>query len=125
MKHLHLISHTSENSLQYINTQLTNMDNININMKSIRKIQNDCSLLHQFTIDNNIVDREFNGIIIEKEMVENKQFNYTVYIEEYKLISHVITSYDVDIHTRVPCKLFLFQDEYKLNKKIQLQLLLE
>lgn len=125
MKNMNIISHISDSCIHYLNTQLHNMDDINTNMKSIRKIQNDCSMLYQFTIDNNIVDREFSGIIIEKEIIDKNQFNYTVYIEEYKLISNVNSQYNTDIHTRVPCKLFLFQDEYKLNNKIQLQLIHE
>jgi hypothetical protein len=45
-----------------------------------------------------------------------------VYLEKLKLLSRITTSIDVPNLSKESFKLFLFEDEYSIRKKIRLQI---
>jgi len=46
-----------------------------------------------------------------------------VYLDELKLLSRITTINNFENYSRVSCKLYLFEDEYKIKKKIRLQII--
>ena len=46
-----------------------------------------------------------------------------VYLEKLRLISRITMHHDIEEHTRNKFKLYMFQDEENLKKKIKLQLI--
>ena len=94
-------------------------------MKSIRKVQNDCSLLHLCTQNNNndTYNRIHRGLIFKKdELNDNTHYTYSVYLYDIKLVSSIKLIEDIDIFSEQNFKVYMFYDEYTLNKKIKLLL---
>jgi exoribonuclease R len=108
---------TSEEHILFINT----------NMKSIRKLQNECILLDMYNNIPEILDKTFNGVIID---IKNKtSLNkpdsqvYMIYIPELKITSKITkqTSKNYELYDQVKCKLYMFPDEYNIKQKIRLE----
>jgi len=87
---------------------------INSSMKSIKKVQNDCNLLYLCTTNPAILEQEFEGNVVDK--LDDKFL--LVYLPAIKLYGKVV-SRAVDMDTRY--KLFIFNNESKMKKKIRLQ----
>jgi len=50
-------------------------------------------------------------------------YTYMVYLEELKLLSRITTMMDIENYTYISCKLYLFEDEDKIKKKIRVQII--
>lgn len=103
---------TTEEQMNYINTS----------MRSIRKLQNDCSMLEFYTNNSEVIDKEYNGILFDKVVRHDGMYKYVVYLWELKLTMRIYTPNDyMDFETK-KFKLYLFHDEDTLKRKIRLQL---
>lgn len=91
------------------------LDHINRATKHIRRVQMDCELLALCLRDSNLTNREFLGIIFDKDAEDS----YMVYIEELKLVSRVKSRETIQIGSQVRLKLYVFHDEHKLCKKVR------
>jgi len=104
---------TNDEAFEYINTT----------MRSIRKLQNDCSLLNLCSSDENIMNREHNAFIFDKIVKNDSLFQYMVYIHDIGLVNRVTSRHDIPIYSKKKCKLYLFTDEIRLKTKIRISLL--
>ncbi len=91
------------------------LDQINRATKDIRRVQMDCDLLALCISDSNLVNREFIGIVFDKEA----EYTYMVYIEELKLVSRINSDIFVEVGSQIRVKIYMFQDEYKLCRKVK------
>jgi exoribonuclease R len=96
-----------------------NLDKVNRATKDIRKTQMDCELLA--LANKNGSDKEFSGILFDRNFVSGK-YEYAVYIEELKMFSRIKTDEFVENFTKSQFRIFVFEDEDRLCRKIQLQL---
>jgi len=115
----------NKNAVPFLNKWLDKLLYINKTMKSIRKVQNDCSLLHLCTQNNNndTYNRIHRGLIFKKdELNDNTHYTYSVYLYDIKLVSSIKLIEDIDIFSEQNFKVYMFYDEYTLNKKIKLLL---
>ena len=94
------------------------IDILNKSLRSIRKTQNQCKMLDVATRENLT---SFIAILFEKSE-NDKLFNYKIYIPELKLTSTVKTDKDFDNFIEKEVKLYVFQDEKRLKRKIRFQL---
>jgi len=108
---------TSEEHILFINT----------NMKSIRKLQNQCTLLDMFNNIPEMIEKPLNGIIID---IKNKtslnkpnSLVYIVYIPELKITSKITkqTTKIYELYNEIKCKLYMFPDEYNIKLKVRLE----
>lgn len=100
----------------FVNQSMENLNNINITMKNIKQVQNDCLLLSKY-IDNTInKDIIYDGYIIEKEKDE-----YTVYISEIKFVTKIKLLEELELYNKYKFTIHLLIDENTLKKKIRLQ----
>ena len=106
---------------KFLQQGLYKMDSINRDMKSIRKIQVNCELLYKFY--NNMISENdsYTSMIIDKQRKETG-YSYTVYVKELKMISKTKSQREYQLYTDLACKLYLFQDEHKIKKKIRLEI---
>ena len=108
---------TSEDHILFINT----------NMKSIRKLQNECILLDMFNNLPELLDKSLNGIIIDiKNTTCLNKVNphvYIVYIPELKITCKITkqTTKNYELYNEIKCKLYMFPDEYNIKQKIRLE----
>jgi exoribonuclease R len=99
-----------------------NLEKINKDMKSIRKVQNECCLLELCINHPETIEKEYEGYVFNQEYMDETMFKYTVFLPELKLTSQIKCSENIENYECKRVKLFLFNNEEKLKKKIRLQL---
>jgi hypothetical protein len=67
------------------------------------------------------MNKEHVGVVFDK-IAKNDLFSYMVYLENIKLLSRITTREDIENYSSVNFKLFLFEDENKIKKKIRLHI---
>ena len=113
----------SENAVLFYKKWIDDLEYINTTMRSIRRVQNDCNLLHMCSTSPEIMERNYTGYAFDKIVRNDGLFQYVVYIPELKLASRVTFRENIDNFALHEYKLYLFHDEEKFKKKIRLQLL--
>ena len=115
----------SENAKQFYNnwTCSTELNYINTSMRSIRKVQNDCALLELYTNHPEKIEDLYQGYILDKNIKTNGIFEYSVYLPELKITSRINTHISIENYQKHNFKLYLFNDEESLKKKIRLQII--
>ena len=103
---------TSEEKMQYINTS----------MRSIRRIQNNCSLLDLCACNPSVLEKIYEGYIFDKIVRTDGLFQYMVYLPELRITNRITNVIDVGNYTGHSFKLYLFTNEIKFKSKIRLEL---
>jgi len=112
----------SENAINFYNKWLSQIDYINVTMRSIRKVQNDCSLLNTCFNNPETLDKIYNGYCFDKLVRNDGLYQFVVYLPELKLTSKITTRENLNDYEKRQYKLFLFNDEEHFKKKIRIQL---
>jgi hypothetical protein len=118
-----LVKNMSMYSKNFLEYWLNQIDYINHSMRSIRKVQTDCNLLYRCYTETDIMKKLQKGILFDKNKKSNGMYTYMVYLEELKLLSRITTIMDIENYTYISCKLYLFEDEDKIKKKIRVQII--
>jgi len=113
----------SENANHFYSKWICDLEYINVTMRSIRKIQNDCSLLNICNNDPSILEKLYDGYTFDKIVRNDGLFQYIVYLPELKLTSRVTMREDILNYQLGKYKLYLFNDEENFKKKIRIQLI--
>jgi exoribonuclease R len=113
----------SENSEQFYNKWIDNLEYINTTMRSIRKVQVDCTLLDLCSNNQNIMEKEYDGYVFDKILRNDGLFQFMVFLPELKLSSRITLRDNINNFENKKFKLFLFNDEESFKKKIRLHLL--
>lgn len=106
---------TSKPELEYINTT----------MRSIRKVQNDCTMLELYTNHPEKIEPLYDGYLFDKIERNDGMFQYVVYLPDLKMNSRIISHDNLNNYDKHKFKIFLFNDEETLKKKIRLQIITE
>ena len=102
---------------------LNEMEYINTTMRSIRKVQCDCSLLDLCHNNPDVMEKEYVGYLFDKIYRNDGLYQYVVFLPELKLSSRITLRDDFANFDRKQFKLYLFNDEVKFKRKIRLQIL--
>lgn len=113
----------SENTNNFYNKWLSELDYINTTMRSIRKVQCDCSLLDLCHNNPEVMEKEYDGYLFDKIYRNDGLYQYVVFLPELKLSSRITLREDFQNFIEKKFKLFLFNDEEKFKRKIRLHLL--
>jgi exoribonuclease R len=113
----------SENATKFYNKWLGNLDYINTTMRSIRKVQVDCTLLDLCANNTHIMEKEYNGYLFDKILRNDGLYQFMVFLPELKLSSRITLRDNIDNFDCKKFKLFLFNDEESFKKKIRLHLI--
>ena len=111
----------SSPAYEFYDNWLNQMDYINVTMRAIKKIQNDCTLLDTFS-KNLVLNKLYNGYCFDKLARSDGLFQYIVYLPELKLTSRITIREDFKNYELNQYKLVLFNNEEKFKKKIRLHL---
>ena len=98
------------------------LDYINTTMRSIRRIQADCSMLHMCNTDPTVLSTVYEGYLFDCIERNDGLFQYMVYLPLIKLTNRVTLHEALPEYTRREFKMYLFNDEANLKKKIRLQI---
>ena len=91
-------------------------------MRSIRKVQTDCNLLHNCSYNPQYLENIHNGVVFNKVKRNNGAYNYMVYLDKLKIVSRITVHQELNEYSKNNFKLYLFNDEETLKQKIKLQL---
>lgn len=117
-----IVHNTSVDSLDFFCNWISKIEYINDSMRAIRKIQTDCELLHRCFTNPDIMEKTYEGTVFGKIVKNDGSILYMVYLESLGLLSRINTHKNIANYTRESFKIFLFEEEDKLKKKIRLQL---
>jgi hypothetical protein len=117
------IINLSENASNFYDKWLNEMDYINVTMRSIRKVQCDCSLLDLCHNSPEVMEKEYNGYLFDKINRNDGLYQYIVFLPELKLSSRITLRENFENFVNKKFKLYLFNDEEKFKRKIRLHLL--
>jgi exoribonuclease R len=112
----------SENVDKFYEKWLRDLEYINTTMRSIRKVQCDCTLLDLCANNTDVIDKEYDGYIFDKINRNDGLFQYIVFLPELKLSSRITLRDDFENFESRKFKLFLFNDEESFKRKIRLHL---
>jgi exoribonuclease R len=116
------IGSLSEEASKCYTNWVKKMDYINITMRSIKKVQNDCLLLDTSAKNLSILDCIYDGYCFDKIDRNDGLFQYIVYLPELKMTSKITVRENMNNYQMRQYKLFLFNNEDKFKKKIRLHL---
>jgi exoribonuclease R len=112
----------SENTDKFYNKWLGDLEYINITMRSIRKVQCDCTLLDICNNEPSILEKEYDGYIFDKICRNDALFQYIVFLPELKLSSRITLRDNFENFECRKFKMYLFNNEEKFKRKIRLHL---
>lgn len=112
-----------ENARKFYDNWTNKIDYINVTMRAIRKVQNDCTLLDMINKDPSIKETEFEGYVFDKIKRNDGLFQYIVYLHNIKVISRITIRYDLNNYTTAMFKIYLLSDENTFKRKLRLQML--
>lgn len=118
-----LIHNQSKDSIDFFQNWLDKMGFINDSMRSIRKIQTDCEIVHRCFNDPTIMNNQYEGIVFGKVFKNDGSIHYMVYLESIRILSRINTYVEIPNYSKHMFKIFLFEDEDKVKKKIRLQII--
>lgn len=116
------LSVISDSARTFYNDNLTNINNINLEIKQIKRLQVDCHVLNKISQIKNIDLKLFEGYILSVEYKEELYF-YRFYIDELKIIINGKKKKKIEIFKHYKCKIYLFDEEDTLMKKIKIDFL--
>jgi len=100
-----------------------NVDYINKTMRSIRRFQNDCSLLNLCVNNKETLDKVYDGYIFDKIIRNDKLYQYMVYIPEIKMVNRLTSRIDRENYTNYNFKIYIYMDEIRLKQKIRIEII--
>jgi exoribonuclease R len=123
-KHMNLVVNMSEDATAFLDDWLDKLEYINMSMRSIRKVQTDCELVHRCFSNPEIMQNIHNGVVFDKVAKgDGDAYSYMVYLEDIKLLSRITSRIDIENYSLHPFKLYLFEDEDKIQRKIRLHMM--
>ncbi len=123
IRHCGLVKQFSNESSAFLGGWLNEIEYINVTMRSIRKVQTSCELMHRCCTDQSVLNQEHVGVVFDKIEKEEGFYSYMVYLEGLKLLSKIRCMTDVPNYTKLKFKVFIFEGEDKIKKKVRLHVL--
>jgi len=117
MKHHVKVPEMSEKCLSFYDRELGRIDKMNRKMKKIRRVQADGHILHRVTHDPDILEEIYDGKVIANGD------KATIYIERLEWLTQAVLPTPVKQYRYVKCKLFVFDNEEQMRKKIRIQII--
>jgi exoribonuclease R len=112
----------SSEAAEFMNRWLKQLEYINTSMRSIRKVQTDCEVLHRCMTTPELMEMIHEGTLFDKIVKHDGTITYMVFIEKWKMLSRISTNHDIPNYSVAQFKIFLFEDEDQTKKKIRLQI---
>lgn len=112
----------SEAAVAFYNQWILRIDDINAIMRTIRKLQYDCDLLHACTHNARLLEQTHEGIVHDKTERKDGMFHYFVYLPQCKLFSRIVWREDIPEGSSHQFQIYMFHDEDRFTRKLRLQM---
>jgi exoribonuclease R len=117
------ICNFTNDSVGFYQMYANNIEHINGTMKSIKKVQNECSLLHLCDKSPEILTKIYEGYVFQKRIAKDDFYRYTIFLPELNIFSTILWREDLIEFSQHKFQLYLFHNEEKFKRKIRLQIL--
>jgi exoribonuclease R len=124
MNHFEIISSLSSQATEFLGDWIGQMDYINISMRSIRKVQNECEMLRKCSQNQDLITQHHNGIVFDKVSKNDGMHSYMVYLKQIGLLFRINTQQSLTNYQEYTFNIFIFEDEHHIKKKIKLGLVM-
>ena len=115
-----LIENISSDAMVFVEHWLGQLDYINTTMRSIKKVQLDCDMIHRCVSHPEWIDRNHNGVVFDRIRKTDGMYSYMVHLTELNILGRITTQEKYDNYDLLNIRIFLFQDEELLHRKIRL-----
>jgi len=115
----------SQDALDFYNNWINRMEYINTTMRSIRKIQTECTILELIQNHPNMENTTYRGYVFDKIIRNDTLYQYNTYIPELKIVSRIVCREEFENYSKVSFRIFAFTDEIRFKQKIRIQPILE
>lgn len=112
----------SQHAFEFYDKWLERLEYINTTMRAIRKVQSDCTILDMVTKDHQMLNASHEGYLFDKIRRNDGLFQYIVYLHKLKILSRVTLRLDIENYTLERFKIYIFNDETTLKRKIRLHI---
>ena len=92
-------------------------------MRSIRKVQNDCSLLNICSANKEVLNKIYDGYLFDKLERNDLLWQYMVYLPELNMVNRFTSRYEKANFTKQRFKIYIFIDSNNLKQKIRVGLI--
>jgi exoribonuclease R len=113
----------SESADAFCQKWLYKIPYVNESMKETRKIQNNCTILDKIEREPQILQNEYSGVVFDKKNKYHNVFCYMVFIETLNMLFQLNNTQSLDEYHTYNFKLFIFECEDNIKRKVRLQLL--
>ena len=110
-------------SLTFLQKWTPRIGELNCDMKSIRKVQSECEMVHMCSTNPDVVNQIYEGIVFEKQSGKRGDFTYNVYLEDLRKMMKLKTTCELDEYSKHKVQLFLFETEDNSRRKIRIGLM--
>ncbi len=117
-----IVKNVSSNAKIFLNKWKSQLEYINVSMRCIRRVQVDCNILSRFYNETELLANTYKGVVFDKLLKTDGMYSYMVYLQEFKILSRITTADNLQNYSKHIFKIFLFEDEDKVKRKIRLQL---
>lgn len=122
MSHFQMVSNLGETSSEFLQTWIGQLEYINTSMRAIRKVQTDCEVLRKCMKSPEILNAIHQGIVFDKVMKNDGTYTYMVYLEHIRMLSRIHVLDDLTNYGFYQFRMFVFDAEEHIHKKIRLGL---
>ena len=116
----------SKDSYDFYEKWREKVEQINLSMKSIKKVQNECFILDLCTKNHTLMEQIHCGFAFSKKNTINDNneiiYEYSIYLPQIRMINKIVTRETIDLFKPYNYNLYLFNNEEKFKKKIRLQI---
>tara|TARA_B100001248_G_C27337730_1_gene434690 strand:- start:552 stop:1199 length:648 start_codon:yes stop_codon:yes gene_type:complete len=117
-----IVKNVSSNAKIFLNKWKSQLEYINVSMRCIRRVQVDCNILSRFYNETELLANSYQGVVFDKLLKTDGMYSYMVYLQEFKILSRITAADNLQNYSKHIFKIFLFEDEDKVKRKIRLQL---
>lgn len=116
-----MISHISPAAHEFLCKWSNELPLINQTMKSIRKVQIDCDVLHKCTVHPEWMQHKHRGVIFDRTLKpDDGLYGYMVHLVDLDILGRVVSPEKYVNYQTMEFKIFVFEDAEKLRRKIRL-----
>ena len=112
----------NENRSLFLEKWSESLEYINTTMRAIKKVQRNCNLLNKCIHNSEILEKEYSCFIFDKLVRNDDLIQYMIYNKELESVAKITTSENLFSYRYYKFKIFVFEDEGNLKKKIRYQL---
>lgn len=115
-----MVERISDEARAFVEHWYSEMEYVNTTMRSIRKIQIDCDMLHRCSAHPEWMQHLHQGVIFDRISRTDGMYSYMVHLTGLNILARIVTHEKYENYQTLDFKMFVFEDEERLQRKIRI-----